>query len=203
LNGKMAILATGWEAAEATLFEKMCEKLAMIQEGMETAETRAQGRAEAARERSEEIKKESIVRKEWEEQQWGALGLQMQWEEKEIGGIKQRINSLVQDNGRERKRREEVAAAMEREVREAGRARDRTRAPAVAAPATGAPAPPKKPSPVRIATALPPIQVVAVADEGEEREIEDYSDMEGVQREGLIDSQHAPEAGEPDYMTQA
>jgi hypothetical protein len=40
-------------------------------------------------------------------------------------------------------------------------------------------------------------------DAEEEDEVEDYSDMEGVQREGLFDSQHAPPAGEPDYITQA
>jgi hypothetical protein len=33
-----------------------------------------------------------------------------------------------------------------------------------------------------------------------EEEIEEFSDMEGVQREGLYDSQHAPPPGEPDYM---
>jgi hypothetical protein len=33
-----------------------------------------------------------------------------------------------------------------------------------------------------------------------EDEIEEFSDMEGVQREGLYDSQHAPPPGEPDYM---
>jgi hypothetical protein len=37
----------------------------------------------------------------------------------------------------------------------------------------------------------------------EEDEIEEFSDMEGIQREGLYDSQHVPAAGEPDYMTQA
>jgi hypothetical protein len=40
-------------------------------------------------------------------------------------------------------------------------------------------------------------------DAEEEDEVEDYSDMEGVQREGLFDSRHAPPAGEPDYITQA
>jgi hypothetical protein len=38
---------------------------------------------------------------------------------------------------------------------------------------------------------------VVMADAEEEDEIEDPSNMEGVQREGFFDSQHAPEAGEP------
>jgi hypothetical protein len=42
-----------------------------------------------------------------------------------------------------------------------------------------------------------------MVDVEEESEIENSSNMEGVQREGLFDSQHAPEAGAPDYMTQA
>jgi hypothetical protein len=39
-----------------------------------------------------------------------------------------------------------------------------------------------------------------MADVDGEDEIEDYLDMEGVQREGLFDSRHALPAGEPDYM---
>jgi hypothetical protein len=43
---------------------------------------------------------------------------------------------------------------------------------------------------------------VAMPNAEEEDEVEDYSDMEGVQREGLFDSQHAPLAGKPNYITQ-
>jgi hypothetical protein len=196
LNGKMATLAIGWEAAEA----RLSEKLAKIQEGMETAEARAQGRAEVFGEKLEEIKKGIIAREDWEEQQWGALGLQMREEEGEMKEIKQGIDSLIQGKNERRKR----------EKKEAAEAKERAAPPPTVPASTPveprAPrAPPKMPSPARtaLAPALPRIPEVVMRDEEEEDPIEEVSDMEGVQREGLFDSQYAPEAGEPDYMVVA
>jgi hypothetical protein len=45
---------------------------------------------------------------------------------------------------------------------------------------------------------VPTVPEMTMADV--EDEIEEVSDMEGVQREGLFDSQHAPPPEEPDYM---
>jgi hypothetical protein len=83
-------------------------------------------------------------------------------------------------------------------------------------PASGR-APPRKPTsapslapavprraletPVPLALAIAP--EVTMADAEEPDEVEGFSDMEGVQREGLLDSWNAPAAGEPVDMTQA
>jgi predicted RNA-binding Zn-ribbon protein involved in translation (DUF1610 family) len=188
-------LASGWETA----VERLSEKLALSREGMETAENRAQERALAVGEQLEEMKKKIAGRNDWEEQQWGELGTQLQWEEKELKEIKQGVDSLVRENRKERKRKEGEDAASERAVMEAGLAQMR------AAPRTSAPAmrhstpPPNPPNPAPPpGPPAPAVPEVTMADV--EEEIEEFSDMEGVQREGLYDSQHAPPPEEPDYM---
>jgi hypothetical protein len=68
------------------------------------------------------------------------------------------------------------------------------------APGALHPTPPPNPAPPR-SSPEPAVPEVVMADVDGEDEIEDFSDMEGVQREGLFDSRHAPPPGEPDYMT--
>jgi hypothetical protein len=101
LNERLDGLAIGWETAVAGL----SEKLAQSREAMETAENRAQERALAVGEQLEEMKKKIAARNDWEEQQWGELGTQLQWEEKELREIKQGVDSLVRENRKERKRK--------------------------------------------------------------------------------------------------
>jgi hypothetical protein len=101
LNQRLNSLATGWETA----VERLSEKMARSQGAMETAETRAQGRAADIGEQLESIKKGIIAREDWEDQQWGDLGTQLEWQEKELKEIKQGVDSLVRDRRREKNRK--------------------------------------------------------------------------------------------------
>jgi hypothetical protein len=206
LNVRLDSLAAGWETAVA----RLSEKLATNREGMETAENRAQERARVAEEQLDEMKKRITARNDWEEQQWGELGTQLQWEEKEMREIKQGVDSLVRENRKERKRKEEEEAERERVIMEAGlaqmRAAPQAPPPSQAAPALTAPRPPRStavapavppaPSQPRHRTGAPTPEVHMV----DVDEIEEYLDMEGVQPEELYDSQHTPPPGELDYM---
>jgi hypothetical protein len=218
LNERLNDLAAGWEMA----LVKLGEKLERSERGMETAEARVEERAAVTSEQLENMKRGIIAREEWEDQQWEDLGKQLLWEEEELEGIKRGVDSLTRRDKREKKTKEEEIAAIERKVMEAGLTQMRAPPQASSPPpvevslSTSARPPTMVATPALVRRALAPpaptpvpprgspepaVPEVVMADGDGEDEIEDFSDMEGIQWEGLFDSRHAPPPREPDYMT--
>jgi hypothetical protein len=122
---------------------------------------------------------------EWDCEQWGRLADEMNKRKEEIEVIRSEMSALVR-----------APTPLPPQVPEQtpSRALRRALMPELTpAPPRRAPKSQTPPAP----SAAPEVVMVDV----EEDDIEEFSDMEGVRREGLFDSQHAPPPGEPDYIT--
>jgi hypothetical protein len=185
-------------------------------------------RSGAARAAAEDELKETLrsmrlglkMREEWEENQWGKLKEELEWHEKEIRAVKEGVLGIGQKLKKKEQRMvategavaaaaaEELAVKRKVEAAEKVEKKKEMRAKEVAArnarPDYTKEATLQREVPKIVVSTLedpvqPVVREVTMVDV-EEDEVEGFSDMEGVQREGLFDSQHAPAAGEPDYM---
>jgi hypothetical protein len=133
---------------------------------------------------------------EWDYKQWERLADEMNMRKEEIEVVRRGMSALARATKECRAHPKPAAAPAAPPVLTLGPSRSlEHRVPIPMPESIPAIPPPKNPTPPAPSTA-PEVAMVDV----EEDEIEEFSDMEGVQREGLYDSTHAPPPGEPDYM---